>query len=215
MYRLAQSLSILRSQVDNKYPKRSKVSDGWIGDTAHSSRVSDHNPNSSGVVQALDLTHDPANGFNSYAFAEMLRVSRDPRIKYVISNGRIFSSTTNPWTWRKYTGSNSHSHHVHISVRDEPRYYDDARPWELGVGSPSKTSPSVPVSNTPATVQLGSRGNAVRILQTLLGLTADGIFGPITQRAVLLFQRSKGLDVDGIVGPITWLVLKKESTKHV
>lgn len=213
MYRLAQSLTILRSQVNNKYPKRSKVSDGWIGDTAHSSRASDHNPNSSGVVQAVDLTHDPANGFDSYAFAEMLRVNRDPRIKYVISNGRIFSSTTSPWTWRKYTGSNSHSHHVHISVRDEPRYYDSALPWKLDLGMASPVLPKAPVSSVSPTLSLGSRGEAVRSLQALLGITTDGIFGPNTQRYVLLFQKSKGLVSDGVVGPITWMVLKKES-KH-
>jgi hypothetical protein len=60
------------------------------------------------------------------------------------------------------------------------------------------------------TIQRGARGQAVRDLQGLLnsgqaaGLVVDGIFGPLTDRAVRQFQRRTGLVVDGIVGPKTW-----------
>lgn len=54
------------------------------------------------------------------------------------------------------------------------------------------------------TIKLGSKGNDVKILQTKLKVTADGIFGPATEKAVKEFQKSKGLTVDGIVGPNTW-----------
>lgn len=53
-------------------------------------------------------------------------------------------------------------------------------------------------------LRTGSRGAEVHQLQTLLGIPADGIFGPQTARAVREFQASKGLVVDGIVGPATW-----------
>lgn len=129
--RIAQSLDILRRQVDEFFPKRSRISDGWIGDQAHASRKSDHNPNPVGVVQAIDLTHDPASGCDSYALAEALRMSKDSRIKYVISNGHIFSSTMDPWMWREYNGSNKHTKHVHVSVNDDPENYDDIRLWDL------------------------------------------------------------------------------------
>jgi Transglycosylase-like domain/Putative peptidoglycan binding domain len=52
-------------------------------------------------------------------------------------------------------------------------------------------------------VKRGDRGDAVRKIQTALGVGADGVFGPLTERAVKAFQRSKGLLVDGIVGPQT------------
>lgn len=146
--RIAKSLDRLRSQVNAAYPQRSKISDGWIGDAAHSSRDSDHNPNAADVVQAVDLTHDPEHGFDSWKFADVLRQNQDRRLKYVISNGRIFSSTTNPWTWRKYTGANAHAHHVHISVVDDAAIYDSDSPWMivgLGVAQPTPQPPPVVV----------------------------------------------------------------------
>ena len=59
------------------------------------------------------------------------------------------------------------------------------------------------------TLRRGSRGSAVRALQTLLKNknhdpgTIDGIFGPNTERAVRSFQRAENIQVDGIVGPQT------------
>lgn len=52
-------------------------------------------------------------------------------------------------------------------------------------------------------VKRGDRGSAVRAIQRKLGITADGVFGPMTERAVRRFQRRHDLVADGIVGPIT------------
>jgi murein DD-endopeptidase MepM/ murein hydrolase activator NlpD len=57
------------------------------------------------------------------------------------------------------------------------------------------------------TVKLGSSGADVRYLQRRLGVGADGVFGPITRRAVINFQKSHGLAADGIVGPKTWAAI--------
>lgn len=60
----------------------------------------------------------------------------------------------------------------------------------------------------------GSRGEAVRDLQTMLSslgypLSADGIFGPATERAVKRFQRDHEIGIDGIVGPATRRAMAK------
>src|SRR6185503_2547595 len=52
-------------------------------------------------------------------------------------------------------------------------------------------------------VKRGDRGAAVRSIQRQLGLTADGVFGPMTERAGRRFQRRHDLVPDGIVGPLT------------
>ena len=60
------------------------------------------------------------------------------------------------------------------------------------------------------TLRLSSKGENVRRLQNLLneisgaGLTPDGDFGTLTQKAVMAFQAGRGLPSDGIVGPQTW-----------
>jgi len=54
---------------------------------------------------------------------------------------------------------------------------------------------------------VSSRGGEVRIAQRRLGILADGVFGPGTERAVKAFQAAHGLTADGIVGPATWQAL--------
>jgi hypothetical protein len=134
-WRLAKSLEKLRSQVNETWPRRSKASDGTIGDPAHASRTSDHNPNAAGVVCALDITHDPKNGVDAGKLADTLKLSRDPRIKYIISNKRIWNPSVSK-DWRPYTGSNPHSKHVHISVVSDKKLYDAVTPWALGSMKP-------------------------------------------------------------------------------
>ena len=53
-------------------------------------------------------------------------------------------------------------------------------------------------------LKIGARGNITKLLQEKLGITADGIFGNDTKRAVIGYQKSKGLSADGIVGQNTW-----------
>lgn len=49
----------------------------------------------------------------------------------------------------------------------------------------------------------GSHGEAVKKLQTALGVAADGKFGPGTEKALKDFQAKNGLDADGFAGPVT------------
>lgn len=139
IWRAMQSLLVLRDQANAAAPNRSTASDGLIGNPDHAARTSDHNPHfvagvGNNIVTALDLTHDPAHGFDSYEFAETLRRNKDRRVKYVISNHRIFSSYAvagyEPWTWRPYDGEDPHTGHVHASVLDA-LISDTRTPWNL------------------------------------------------------------------------------------
>lgn len=58
-----------------------------------------------------------------------------------------------------------------------------------------------------ANYERGDRGSSVTAIQRRLGVPADGVFGPATERAVKRFQRRHGLTVDGVVGPQTLAAL--------
>lgn len=111
----------LREQFDDTFPDRDRRSDGWIGDARHSSRSnSDHNPDGNGIVRAIDVDRDVHKGGKPDLMpdiADQIRLAAkrgDKRIAYVIFAGRIASPRMG-WRWRKYSGSNPHNHHCHIS----------------------------------------------------------------------------------------------------
>lgn len=140
-WRTAKAIDALRAEVNAQAPNRSKASDGTIGDAAHRSRSSDHNPwiddQGTGVVTAIDITHSPGTGCDAGKLAQSLQSRRDRRVKYVIWNRRIANSSAidgaAPWTWRTYNGSNPHDKHVHISIRSDKQYYDDPGHWDITV----------------------------------------------------------------------------------
>jgi hypothetical protein len=77
--------------------------------------------------------------------------------------------------------------------------------------APVVTAPTAPKKAAPAAfkpLKNGSKGQAVKNVQTLLGLKADGVFGPGTEKAVKTFQVENKLSATGIVDVITFKALK-------
>jgi len=123
MARLVAGGVTLRNQVNKRWPKRDKRSDGWIGDKAHAGRQSQHNPDDRGLVHALDIDadldpKDPgaaqrlANQLVAYAASGIPGANR---ILYVVFNDRIASGSyaNSMWKWR---GSGyGHLRHIHVS----------------------------------------------------------------------------------------------------
>ena len=156
MARVAPAAQSILDQATRLRPRRSKASDGTIGDRAHRLRRSDHNPDRQGVVLAADLTHDPRNGMDAHAWARWLAGRNDRRVKYIISNGQVWYPGRG---WKKYRGSNKHVKHVHVSINKA--YQNDTSPWFNGflVGtpvpapapSPRPAPPAPPAPTTAAT----------------------------------------------------------------
>lgn len=237
-WKLSPALTQLRAEINAAYPGRSKVSDGSIGDAAHSSRTSDHNPDVEGWVRAIDVTEwDPGtpavdDDDVAEALAEHLRASKDPRVKYVIWRGRMFSSyrsgSSPAWTWRKYNGPNGHFHHVHVSVQPDARGLN-AAPWGFRRPGGPKPAPSTGSGIPHDVLRRGDRGPKVTAVQWTLRflghpVTIDGNYGPGTTAAVGAFQRACNslgatLTVDGVWGPLTaalaewWTVAKLAGMK--
>lgn len=130
-WRLAYSLDELRREVNARWPNRSTVSDGTIGNPAHQAEASDHNPNAAGVVCAFDITNDPANGPDIGALADELLANIHPDAKYLIWRSTIASARYG-WVRRPYAGD-PHTSHLHVSVGVGPdgqsvQPYDDRTP---------------------------------------------------------------------------------------
>ena len=211
-WRVARSLDVLLKQVNEAFPNRDKSSDGSIGDEAHASRSSDHNPwvhdgKGQPIVTARDFTHDPKSGMNGERLLANLLASKDRRIKYIIWNRHIYSGTEQDhaaWVERPYTGQNPHNHHIHISIKASEHLFDDTSPWNLTMEQAPAERATTPTPPLRQTLRFGSKGTDVRHLQELLKIPVDGWFGSQTRKAVKEFQTAHNLPADGIVGRYTW-----------
>jgi hypothetical protein len=117
--RLSKAGQQLRLQIDDSYSSRDKTSDGWLGDYRHSTRTSDHNPDSKGIVRAIDIDRDLSGKKKPDLMPDLADQIRhaaksDKRIAYIIFAGKIASPRMG-WRWRKYSGINPHDSHCHIS----------------------------------------------------------------------------------------------------
>ena len=62
---------------------------------------------------------------------------------------------------------------------------------------------AVAADDPVATSGQTASASGVVALQRALGVSADGVIGPVTRRAIRNYQRNQGLAVDGIAGPAT------------
>lgn len=131
-------------------PSRDKATDGWIGDSAHRSRSSDHNPDETGAtpdedsdsideVHAIDVDDGLRASFTmeqvvQYIIGECRKSGTSGkdkgRLKYIIYNKRIWSAS-NGWGQKSYTGDNPHTEHAHFSAEYDSKYSNDRSTWGL------------------------------------------------------------------------------------
>jgi hypothetical protein len=142
MAKLVEGGVTLRDQLNARFPNRDKRSDGWIGDSAHSARTSDHNPDKRGWVHAIDIDENFGhgkwrNGRNAQALADqILAYARSglpgaDRVKYVVYENAIASGTYKA-TWFKWRKGNwGHEAHVHVSFTASAE--KDGQLWPLPI----------------------------------------------------------------------------------
>lgn len=131
----------LRAQMNKRFPKRDKASDGWVGDAAHAARPgwgtngrgSYHNPDPDGWVHALDLDEDfgaPGDNWElAQQLAEYCRKGLDGgRIAHIVYEDKCASPSRG---WR-FTGSGfGHTRHMHISFTERAEL--DGRRFNLPI----------------------------------------------------------------------------------
>lgn len=198
MATLAPSLVRLRNEINVAFPHRDKTSDGWLGDAAHQARVSDHNPDSKGMVHAIDVDVDDGDPTRDLRTTLIRCAIAHPSTHYVISNGRIYNRDYG-FASRAYTGTNGHFHHVHVSILHTAPAETSTRPWGIG-------------GRRGILLKFGSRGPLVVKLTSALNAhgfpTSDrDLFGNPTFRAMKAMQTAKHLSVDGICTDDDWVAL--------
>ena len=118
------AIAVLR-QATALCPHRKKASDGLLPSPAHVKQNPDSDHNSG---HGVDITHDKLGGIDCFDLFQKLR--KDPRVKYLIFSGRIWSAEKGE---REYTGPNQHKHHLHISIKEGCG--NDTSPWFPWLGS--------------------------------------------------------------------------------
>jgi len=125
--KLSKAASQLREQIDDSFPDRSRLSDGWIADARHMrAGKSDHIPDvHTGIVRAIDISRGLFQGSEPDIMGDLvdqLRIAckskTERRISYIIFDGFICSRILN-WKWRPYKGANKHTKHAHFSFKKE------------------------------------------------------------------------------------------------
>ena len=122
------AIAVLR-QATAIAPLRKKASDGLLPSAAHihQNPNSDHN-----TGFGVDLTHDKLGGIDCFDLFQQLKA--DKRVKYLIFQGKIWSSDRASEGDRDYDGPNKHNKHLHISIKEGCG--DDTSPWFPWLGQP-------------------------------------------------------------------------------
>lgn len=144
---LAPTLVVLRGEIDQVHPGRDKTTDGWVSSPQHRKQNpnSDHDPDETGRVDAIDVDENPSRGSSAEDVGEglwefILR-ERPAQALIAIYEKLIVRSYDKPgipaWTPAPYKGPNPHEGHIHISVRDE--WAKSTKPW--GYASRQEVAP--------------------------------------------------------------------------
>jgi len=140
MAKLVKGGVTLRDQVNKRFPKRKKDSDGWIGDAQHAARgdQSDHNPDpKTGYVHAIDIDKDLGAKGDAKKLADQIvdyaasKKKGAKRVKYVVFQDQIASATypETKWQWR----GSGYGHYDHIHVSFTAAAEEDGSDWPLPI----------------------------------------------------------------------------------
>ena len=197
----APALTVLLNEINLVWPDRSKVSDGTIGDAAHSARLSDHNPNERRSVNAIDVTRR-----GIAVMILILKVIADPRTNYVIYN-RVIWSWSRGFKPRPYYGSNAHTGHVHISIFQSERRETDRSPWGLvtpaglpttGAAGPTPSTPTTPKEDTLSAKEV--EGIKAEVWAAAKALQDQGFDRKI--RDVMALETARAVAMNGFDRPV-------------
>jgi peptidoglycan hydrolase-like protein with peptidoglycan-binding domain len=133
-------------------------------------------------------------------------------INYIIWNRQMWRAYDPARGWAPYYGVSPHTDHIHFSFNWDGAYKRTS--WWTGVAvtkpltgpTTTVTPPPVPVitaSGYPLLEQ-GATGPDVALAQKVIGVTADGKFGPMTATALGAWQTKNGVSATKKLDNATW-----------
>lgn len=155
---------------------------------------------------------------NYTAFGKSVGMTAEEAAEYVATEKGAIESAC--WFWDK-AGCNKFADEgdiVGLSKRINGGTIgleDRVRRWNAALEILGAPAPVVDASESDeddilddiGVLRKGSRGDGVKLMQEALGVGADGVFGPGTERALKSWQAANGLTADGIAGPATFAKL--------
>lgn len=155
---------------------------------------------------------------NYTAFGKTVNMTAEEAADYVATEQGAIESAC--WFWYKakcntfadngdIVGMSKRINGGTIGLEDRVRRWNEALEI-LGAPAPAPAEISEDVEDIIddiGVLRKGSKGEGVKIMQEALGITADGDFGPGTERALKAWQAANGLTADGIAGPATFAKL--------
>lgn len=195
---VVKSLNNLLAEINAIAPDRDKASDGAVGDQAHATGPSSHNPDETGVPEDRDA--DSINEVRGRDFdadlrrpgltMEMVcqylvagcRAARITWIKYIIFNKRIWAASDG-FVQRPYSGSNPHDKHMHVSCKPDTASENNVKPLGLASLIEAPKEPDVELND-----KIGDKTNPAR--------TVGDVFRDVANlRAWLLGETVAGFTV--------------------
>jgi putative chitinase len=144
---------------------------------------------------------------NQSAFAKSVHKTLEETLEYLQTKMGALESAC--WFWRQNSvnvyanqqdirGATKRINGGYIGLEDRKHHYERALKILGGTYTPQPA---------PVLLKVGSRGEEVKKVQQALGQDADGIFGKMTEAAVIEWQSNHNLTPDGIVGPKTYAAM--------
>jgi hypothetical protein len=150
----------------------------------------------------------PEDGFTGISHVGIVvKDNNDGTVTTIEGNtaGRVGDQRNGGMVQKKVRGFKANKKGVDISI------VGFGRP-KFGVAIATKVEKAPGPKDYPGeTIDPGESGAHIKLIQTALGLKADGVYGPVTKKAVVAWQKAnpKFGNADGIIGPKSWAALVK------
>lgn len=150
----------------------------------------------------------PGDGFTGISHVGIVvKDNKDGTVTTIEGNtaGRVGDQRNGGMVQKKVRGFKVNKKGVEISI------VGFGRP-KFGTAVATKAEKIAGPNDYPGeTIDPGESGAHIKLIQTALGLKADGVYGPVTKKAVVAWQKEnpKFGAADGVIGPKSWKALVK------